>query len=231
MNPYEDPDGGDFQPHQDSDSDMITANPPRWQGWRPRRPIAVAGVAVVALASGAGIGYAATHSARASGAADAAAVAAAAPSPSATPSQGPVRAWHAFPGGLGPLGLGGFAIGGGVVHGQLTVPKSGGGYQTVDVQNGKVTAVSTGSVTVKSADGFTATYTVTSKTLVTAEAPGIASVKKGDTVFVTATISGSTATAASVIDLTDVKAGRASFHFPGGPGNMPKAVPAQPPSA
>jgi len=116
------------------------------------------------------------------------------------------------------------------VHGQLTVPKSGGGYQTVDVQDGSVTAVSTGSVTVKSADGFTATYTVTSKTVVTAEAPGIASVKKGDTVFVTATVSGSTATAASVVDVTAVKAGRASFGFPGGETKM-MPVPAQPPGS
>ena len=101
-----------------------------------------------------------------------------------------------------------------MVHGQLTVPKSGGGYQTVDVQDGTVTAVSTGSVTVKSADGFTATYTVTSKTVVDAEAAGIGSVKKGDTIFVTATVSGSTATAANILDLTAVKAGRASFGFP-----------------
>jgi hypothetical protein len=230
MNPNEDPDGGDYQPDADFDSDMITMKPPRWQSWRPRRPVAFAGVAVVALASGAGIGYAATHSTKAS-AADAAAVAAAAPSPSATPSQGPAHAWRRFPGGLGPLGLGGFGFGMGVAHGQLTVPKSGGGYQTVDVQSGTVTAVSTGSVTVKSGDGFTATYTVTSKTVVDAEAAGIGSVKKGDTIFVTATVSGSTATAANILDLTQIKAGHASFGFPGGPGNMPKAAPTQPPSA
>ena len=227
MEPYE-----PFQPDEDPGSDMITMNPPRRPRWRPGRPVAIAGVAVVALAGGGGIGYAATHSLTAK-AADTAALAAsspsATPSPSASGPPGSGHGWRSFPGGpgrvFGPLGLGG-----GVLHGQLTVPKSGGGYQTVDVQDGTVTAVSTGSVTVKSADGFTATYTVTSKTVVTAEAPGIASVKKGDTVFVTATVSGSTATAASVVDVTAVKAGRASFGFPGGATKM-MPVPAQPPSS
>ena len=208
MEPYE-----PSPPDEDSGSDMITMNPPRW---RPGRPVAIAGVAVVALAGGGGIGYAATHSLTAK-AADTAACAAsspsATPSPSASDTPGSGHGWRSFPGGpgrvFGPPGFG--PLGGGVVHGQLTVPKSGGGYQTVDVQDGTVTAVSTGSVTVKSADGFTATYTVTSKTVVGAESAGIGSVKKGDTVFVTATVSGSTATAASIVDVTAVKAGRASF--------------------
>jgi hypothetical protein len=228
MEPYE-----PYRPDEDPGSDMITKNPPRWPRWRPGRPVAIAGVAVVALAGGGGIGYAATHSLTAK-AADTAAVTAASPSatpsPSASGTPGSGHGWRSFPGGpgrvFGPLGLG--AIGGGVVHGQLTVPKSGGGYQTVDVQDGTVTAVSTGSITVKSADGFTATYTVTSKTVVGAQAAGIGSVKKGDTIFVTATVSGSTATAASIVDLTAVKAGRASFGFPQEP---PKTVPAQPPSS
>ncbi len=216
------------------DEDMITMGPPRWQRWRPRRPVAVAGVAVVALAGGAGIGYAATRSAPAKvGGADTAVVApAASPSPAAS-GPAPVyrtgRGWSAFPG--GPFEFNGVL--GGAVHGQLTVPKSGGGYQTVDVQDGTVTAVSTGSVTVKSADGYTATYTVTSKTVVDAEAAGIGSVKKGDTIFVTATVSGSTATAANILDLTAVKAGHASFRFPVPSGNVKPipAMPAQPPNA
>jgi hypothetical protein len=222
-----------MNPQDDFDPDMITMNPRRW---RPGRPVAVAGVAVVALAGGAGIGYAATHSLTARGATDTAAVAAATPSasPSSSASGQPEtrHGWGKFDGGLfglGPLVLGG--LGGGVVHGQVTVPKSGGGYQTIDVQDGTVTAVSTGSVTVKSADGFSATYTVTSKTVVDAEAAGIGSVKQGDTVFVTATVSGSAPTAASIFDLTAVKAGRASFGFPERPANPPGQAPANPPSA
>ena len=100
------------------------------------------------------------------------------------------------------------------MHGQVTVPKSGGGYQTLDVQNGTVTAVSASSVTVKSADGFSASYAVTANTVVDAKSAGIGSVKTGDTIFVTATVSGSSATAATIIDVTAVKAGRASFGFP-----------------
>ncbi len=207
-------------PHEDSDSDadMITMTPPRWQRWRPRRPVAIAGVAIVALAGGAGVGYAATQLLATGSTAQTAVLSAASPSAASAPA------------GAGPLGLIGLAAG--VLHGQFTVPRSGGGYQTVDVQDGTVTAVSPGSVTVKSADGFTASYTVTSKTLVDARAAGIGAVHKGDTIVVTATVSGSTPAAASIVDLTEVKAGRASFGFrvrvslPVRP-----TAPAQPPSA
>jgi hypothetical protein len=229
MNPYDGNDDAGFGPDEDFDADMITMNPPRWQRWRDgrSRPVAVAGVAIAALAGGAGIGYAATHSLASSGAPDTAAVAAAA-APTTSPSAAPVprhpagRGWHAFGGGFPGAGFGiGIGGAGGVVHGQLTVPKSGGGYQTEDLQRGTVTAVTSGSISVRSADGFTATYVVSGKTLVDAQAAGIGSVKKGDTVFVTATVSGSTATAVSVLDQTAIKAGRAAFGFPGRPTNLP----------
>jgi hypothetical protein len=240
MNPYDGPDHADPGQGEHFDADMITMNPPRWQRWRQgrTRPIAVAGVAIAALASGAGVGYAATHSVAGSGSPDTAAVAAAASSgPSLDPAQakpgGHANRWFSV-GGVpgGPAFAFGFRAADGVVHGQLTVPKSGGGYQTVDVQRGTVTAVSSASITVKSADGFTASYAVNSKTLVDAQAAGIGSVKKGDTVFVTATVSGSTATAANVLDITAVKAGRASFGFPVHPSGLPGApVKAPAPSA
>jgi hypothetical protein len=234
MNPYDDPDGDDFGPDEDFDTDMITMNPPRWQRWRPARPVAVAGVVVVALAGGAGVGYAATHS-TAKPATDTSAVSAGAtPTPTAStpapPPAGPVwrRLGAGFPFSGVPLGLGG--VSGGAIHGELTVPKSGGGYETLDVQSGTATAVSATSITVKSADGYSLTYTVTSKTLVDAQAAGIGSVKKGDSVFVIATVSGSTQTAADIYDLTAVKAGRASFGFRVGPMIPAMAIPAQPPS-
>jgi hypothetical protein len=242
MNPYEGPGGENFRPGDDSDTDMITVNPPRWQRWRPARPIAVAGVAVVALAGGAGAGYAATHSVAkqaANPATVAAAAAAASPSASPVPMPRPGRHWRVFgdgpgfPGGIPGGGAFRFArgpLGDGLIHGQFTAPKSGGGYQTYDAQQGTVTAVSANSVTVKSADGYTFTYTVTSKTVVDAQAAGIGSVKKGDTVFVIATVSGTTATAANVLDITAVKAGHASFGFPDRPKNLPSA-PAKAPTA
>jgi hypothetical protein len=238
MNPYDGPDDADFGPEEDFDADMITMNPPRWQRLRGR-PIAIAGVAIVALAGGAGVGYAATHSLSKGGSTGTTTAAnASAPTPSASPSAapgfrgGPFRRSFAGGAGLGFGGFGGFGIAGGVVHGQVTVPKSGGGYETLDVQQGTVTAVSSTSITVKSADGYSASYVVSTKTLVDAEAAGIGSVKKGDTVYITATVSGSTATAANVTDLTAVKAGRASFGFqvPAHPGSPPTAqsVPVQP---
>ena len=88
----------------------------------------------------------------------------------------------------------------GAVHGQFVVPKSGGGYQTIDTQRGSVTAVSATSITVKSADGFSKTYQVVSSTDVDGKQNGISPVKTGHQVTVTATVSGSTATAASILD-------------------------------
>jgi len=240
MNTYDGRDGEDFRPDdEDFGTDMITMNPPRWQRWRHGRPITVAGVAVVALAGGAGIGYAATTSASKPAAATTVS-APAAPTPSASPApgsgsgSGPGHGWRAYGGGIpgGPTRFARGPLGAGLIHGEFTEPKSGGGYQTIDVQVGTVTAVSGTSVTVKSADGYTVTYTVTSKTVVDAQAAGIGSVKKGDSIFVTATVSGSTPTAADIQDLTAIKAGRASFGFPGRPANPPaQALPAQAPNA
>jgi hypothetical protein len=108
------------------------------------------------------------------------------------------------PGG-GPFAFGGpGALGGllGAVHGTAVVPKPGGGYQTVAFQNGKVTAVSSTSITLHSADGYSHSYRVTSSTLVNARRDGIGSIKAGNQVIVTATVSGSTATATRIIDVS-----------------------------
>jgi hypothetical protein len=198
-----------MNPQDDSGPDMIPRNPRRW---RPGRSVA-AGVAIVALAGGAGIGYTATHSLTAKGATDTAAVAAAAPSPS--PSHHPKSGWS-------PTHT--MRMRPGVLHGRVTVPKAGGGYQTLDVQSGTVTKVSMGSVTVKSADGFTATYTVTGQTMVDAQSTGIGSVKDGNMVFVIAT-AGTPPTAASIFDITAIRASHAAFGFPVRPA-MPGQAPA-----
>ncbi len=185
-----------------------TAGPAR--GPRRPRPLIIAGVAVAALGSGAGVAFAAT-----SGGASPAAAHAVAASPSpATARPGPPGRMFGRPhfpfGGpgffRGPAGLIGGAIGGpglfGVVHGQVVVPKAGGGYQTVDIQQGTVTAVSSASITLKSADGFTKAYKVTSSTLVNAQRSGIGSIKVGNKAVVSATQRGSTATASRITDLT-----------------------------
>ena len=160
----------------------------------PGRPLILAGVAVVALLGGAGVAMAATSGSPASGtAASPAGGTVATPSPSARPA----FPHQGRPGGFG-LGFGGPF---GAVHGQFVVPKSGGGYQTIDTQRGAVTAVSATSITVKSADGFVKTYQVVSSTNVDAQRDGISTVKTGHQVAVTATVSGSTVTAASILDV------------------------------
>jgi hypothetical protein len=225
-------DDGPYRPPGQRD-DVVELGLGRPSG--PRRVAIGTAVAVVALLGGAGVAYAASGSGAtptAAGSSPSPSASAKAPSPPLVHCQLSVNGktktstkcppfgrfpfrGFGFPGGL-PGGIG-FPFGvGGAVHGQLVVPKSGGGYQTVDVQRGKVTAVSSTSLTVKSADGFSATYAVSSSTIVDAQRDGIGSVKDGNQVYVTATVSGSTATATSVSDLTllgNAKGGPFPFGF------------------
>src|SRR5262252_8540689 len=178
-----------------------------------RRFAIMAGVVTLGVLAGAGVAIAATSS---SGQ-PAAPGASASPSPSsARPSFPPKGQWRMGQPGGGPFAHGPFAGGGpfafggpgalgglfGAVHGSAVVPKSGGGYQTVAFQNGKVTAVSGTSITLRSADGYSRSYQVTSSTLVNAQRDGISSIKTGNQVWVRATVSGSTTTAAQITDLS-----------------------------
>jgi hypothetical protein len=173
-----------------------------------RRPYILAGVAVAALLGGAGAALATTNS---PGPPASPSAAAATPAPSPAPSGqrpgAPGSGYHRFGGGFG-FGFGGLF---GALHGQLVVAKPGGGYQTVDVQTGQVTAVSIASITLKSADGFTKSYTVTGSTLVDAQRDGIGAVKVGHQATMLATVSGSSATATSITDLTLLQQGHAGF--------------------
>jgi len=89
-------------------------------------------------------------------------------------------------GGPGGAGLGS------TLHGEYVASDGNGGYVTKIMQTGEVTALSATSLTAKSDDGFSKTYTITAD-----QATGLAS---GDTVTVVATESGDTATATSVTD-------------------------------
>jgi hypothetical protein len=89
-------------------------------------------------------------------------------------------------------------------------PKTGGGYQTIDFQNGKVMAVSSASITLRSVDGYTRSYAVNGSTIVDAQRSGIGSVKTGNQVAVRATVSG-TATATQITGLTLLQQG--AHHF------------------
>jgi hypothetical protein len=205
---------------------------------RSRRPLIIAGITVVGLLGGAGAALATTGSSTPSTAPSAIA---ATPSHGATPPAArPHRMFgHGFrgfgglgPGGFGPggFGLGGFAFGGagfggarfggagfhgpgglGALHGQFVMAKPGGGYQTVDIQSGQVTAVSATSITLRSSDGYSHTYAITSSTLVDAQRDGIDSVKVGNQASLIATVSGSTATAVRIQDRTLLQQGRQAF--------------------
>jgi hypothetical protein len=173
---------------------------------RVGRVLAAVGVAGAAAAAGT-IGLAAAQSTPTPPASSS-------PSTSTAPEGGGP---HRGPGGgFGGPGFGGPGIGGNVVHGEFVVPKSGGGYETLDTQTGTVTSVSSTAITVKSDDGFTKDYVVTASTVVNSQRDGIGSVTNGDNVRVTATVSGSTATAVDITDTTKVAASRGQW-APGRP--------------
>lgn len=88
-----------------------------------------------------------------------------------------------------------------IEHGELTVKGKDGKPVVWVVQRGTVTAVSTTSITVKSEDGFTGTYTVNADTRVRVDRDkkAIGDIKTGATVSVAGTRSGSTVTANAII--------------------------------
>ena len=105
---------------------------------------------------------------------------------------------------FGMGGFGGFGRGG-ALHGEFTIRKpDGNGFQTVATQTGEVTAVSPSSITVKSEDGFSRTYSVDENTVVGAGRDGIGTVKNGDTVRVAGVVDGGQAKAAAVLDSTSL---------------------------
>lgn len=112
---------------------------------------------------------------------------------------------------FGAAGFGGFGgPGGSVLYGQYTV-QGPNGYETIDERSGTVSAISntsgsTWSLTVASADGTSATFTVDASTSVNGGETGISSVKSGDTVSVVAVVSNGTATATQVTDRTTLQA-------------------------
>jgi hypothetical protein len=119
------------------------------------------------------------------------------------PGPGP-RFGHGHGGHFGKIfGLfGGFGRFGGL-HGEFTVKKpDGSGYETVATQTGQVTAVSPSSITVKSEDGFSRTYSVDENTVVGSGRDGIGNVKTGDTVTVAGLVDAGKVSAAAIMDST-----------------------------
>lgn len=86
-------------------------------------------------------------------------------------------------------------------HGEVTV-RTKTGAQVVDLQRGEVTAVSPQSITVKSADGFTATYVIDGNTKVRKgkQQSSIGDVHTDDRILVVAIKTGGTETAKRIAD-------------------------------
>jgi hypothetical protein len=83
-------------------------------------------------------------------------------------------------------------LGGRALHGQVVVEKPGGGTQTIVFQQGTITAKGSDSVTVKSTDGFTLTWTVGPDTRVSSVGGGggLAGLAVGENVVAAGTPSG-----------------------------------------
>jgi hypothetical protein len=124
-----------------------------------------------------------------------------------TPSPAPSYSARRTPGGPGPHGFGGRAghgfgrpgmgLGGRMLHGEVVVQKPGGGTETLLVQSGAITATSATSVTVRSSDGFTVVWSLSSSTTIRAgrNSGSVKDLAKDNTVQVVGTKSGSGGTA------------------------------------
>ncbi|GAA3836585.1 hypothetical protein [Amycolatopsis tucumanensis] len=123
------------------------------------------------------------------------------------------------------MGQGGMGVPGGAspsamvnaLHGEYVVSDGNGGYTTELMQIGTVTEVSATSLTARSDDGYTKTYTIDSDTAVGDNAD-LSSIATGDTVTVVASVSGDAATADTLTEGT-------AMAGPGGPGGQQGVLP------
>lgn len=99
------------------------------------------------------------------------------------------------PGGQSSQGGGPGGLMSEALHGEYVVSDGNGSYTTEILQNGEVTAISDTSITAKSEDGYTKTYTIDSDTT-----SDLSSIETGDDVTITATVSGDTATVETVVE-------------------------------
>jgi hypothetical protein len=119
---------------------------------RPTRVTMTAAAAVVVAAIAGGVAYAATPHTTAT--------ATAAPFNAATPA--PANPTPASPAPTAPLRR----LLAHAEHGEFTTAAATDGAQTLDVQRGVITAVNANSLTVRSTDGYSATYTITPSTAI-----------------------------------------------------------------
>lgn len=192
--------------------------PGRWRGRSARTRAVTVGAAVVALALGGTVAYAANDG----GSVPVSTGSSASPSPGHGDRHGP---------GSGRF----FGIGAMDGHGESTVKDRESGKWVVRVwQRGTVEKVDGGKVDVKSGDGVTWTWTVGSDTRVRgdhASGTGAAALKKGDTALLAGTRSGDTRTAriAVVGTFDHMRGGHREGHGPWDrPGHTPSENPSNP---
>ncbi|MBU3062648.1 hypothetical protein KO481_28820 [Nocardia sp. NEAU-G5] len=199
-------------PLQPASPEEPAASQPAWGApqttpslWTTRKTLATVGVAAAIAAVGGGVIYAASGS-------------------STGDHRGPGGPGMSMndPGMNSPGGSnngGGSFSGpmGGALHGQFVVSDGNGDYTTELTQTGTVTAVSADSITAKSADNYTHTYTIGSDTRETS------GVKVGDTVSIRATDANGTSTTTVVTEGTAARPGGGRWNRmdgTGGPGAM-----------
>ncbi|MFO7252397.1 MAG: hypothetical protein DIU60_016760 [Actinomycetes bacterium] len=213
-----------------STTEILESGPPRRRRRIPR-PVLFTAVAALTVTAGAGVAAATTIDTPGPETPTPTATASTAPAPSETqapaPSQspapapsesrsaGPDRDWrYRRHGGWGSRWFRPF---GGTLHGEFVVPgDQEGQWRTVAVQVGEVTAVDQDSVTVRSEDGYTREYAVTSETRINSD-QGIGAIQVGHQVAVTAEVQGGTATARAILD-KDLRPSRGFRHHRHGGG-------------
>jgi hypothetical protein len=149
---------------------------------KTRFTILAGGIAAVAITAGIGVGIAAADT----------------PSPSPTPTASPTTTSDPTPGADRTANKKHRTLRQRAIHGEFTM--GGPQHRVVDFQRGVVEKVSATSITVKSTDGFTATYVVSADTRVRKdqEKATIAAVEVADKVGVVAIKDGSTVTAKAI---------------------------------
>jgi hypothetical protein len=137
------------------------------------------------------------------------------PTASATPGAPGYRQHPGF-GARGGLGMPGFGAAEKMLHGEVVVAKQGGGTETLLVQYGTISAKSTGSVTVRSSDGFTQVWSLGSGTTYRTgvRSGSAADLAVGDTVGVVGTKAGSGGSARTIM-----KRPKGTANGKTGPGN------------
>lgn len=203
-----------------STTEILESGPPRRR--RLPRSVLFTAVAAITVTAGAGVAAATTTDTPEPGTPTPTATATGAPAPSESQSPAPSESPSAGPDRDGRSrwrdgrGSRWFRPFGGGIHGEFTVPGAQEGqWRTVAVQVGEVTAVGQDSVTVRSADGYTREYAVTSETRINGD-QGIGAIQVGHQVAVTAEVEGGTATARAILD-RDLRPSRGYRHYRRGP--------------